>query len=160
VGEDWTVEYRATSSPYVSARAAAGHNLRVAGHIHDRQACIAALRRWLSRQAHEHLEPWLAQLASEGGFQYGRVFIKSQRTRWGSCSAEGSISLSLKLLFLPPELVRNVLLHELCHTQERNHSRRFWALLQRHDPEWKSRRKELRAAGSLVPAWLDERGKR
>lgn len=160
VGEEWTVEYRATNSAYVSARAGTGHALRLTGRIRDRQACIAALRRWLSRQAHEHLEPWLAQLASEGGFQYARVFIKSQRTRWGSCSAERSISLSLKLLFLPPELVRSVLLHELCHTVERNHSRRFWALLQRHDPEWKSRRKKLRGAASLVPAWLDERGKR
>jgi predicted metal-dependent hydrolase len=157
LGEEWTVEYHATTSPHVSARAGPGHRLLVAGRIGDRHACVAALRRWLSRKAHQHLEPWLAQLGVEGGFQYSRVLIKSQRTRWGSCTDRRTITLSLKLLFLPPELVRTVLLHELCHTVERNHSQRFWALLQRHDAEWQCRRKELRTAGSLVPAWLDER---
>jgi predicted metal-dependent hydrolase len=157
LGEEWTVEYHATTSPHVSARGASCCRLLVSGHVADRHACIAALRRWLSRKAHQHLEPWLAQLSVEGGFRYNHVLIKSQRTRWGSCTDRRTITLSLKLLFLPPELVRTVLLHELCHTVERNHSQRFWALLQRHDAEWRSRRKELRAAGSLVPAWLDER---
>jgi predicted metal-dependent hydrolase len=157
VGEKWTVEYHATTSAHVSARAGVGRRLLMTGHVASRQACIAALRRWLGRKAHQHLEPWLAQLAREGGFRYSRVLIKSQRTRWGSCSTRGTITLSLKLLFLPPDLVRSVLLHELCHTVERNHSPRFWALLQRHDPDWRTRRKELRAAGHLVPAWLDER---
>jgi predicted metal-dependent hydrolase len=157
VGEEWTVEYRATTSAHVSARAGPGHRLLVAGRVADRHGCVAALRRWLGRKAHQHLEPWLEQLGDEGGFQYNRVLIKSQRTRWGSCTARRTITLSLKLLFLPPELVRSVLLHELCHTVERNHSQRFWTLLQRHEPAWQIRRKELRAAGSLVPAWLDER---
>ena len=157
LGEEWTVEYRATASPHVSALARPGHKLLVLGHIADRQACFAALRRWLSRKAHQHLEPWLARLGREGGFQWSRVLIKSQRTRWGSCSTRHTITLSLKLLFLPPELVRYVLLHELCHTVQPNHSRRFWALLQRHDTAWSSRRKELRTSARLVPAWLDER---
>jgi predicted metal-dependent hydrolase len=157
VGEEWKVEYHVSTSAHVSARAGSGHRLWIVGHIADRHACIAALRRWLSRKAHQHLEPWLAQVAREGGFRYSRVLIKSQRTRWGSCSARRTITLSLKLLFLPPDLVRSVLLHELCHTVERNHSQQFWALLQRHDPDWRSRRKELRAAGSRVPTWLDER---
>ncbi len=157
VGEEWKVEYHRTQSPYVAARGGSRRKLLLAGHTADRQACIAALRRWLNRKAHQHLEPWLAQLAREGGFRYSRVLIKAPRTRWGSCSATGTITLSLKLLFLPRELVRGVLLHELCHTVERNHSPRFWALLQHHDPEWRSRRRELRAAGKLVPAWLDER---
>jgi predicted metal-dependent hydrolase len=157
LGEVWTVEYRATASPHVAVRANPGCRLLVAGHTADRRACTSALRRWLGRKAHQHLEPWLAELGCEGGFRYGRVLVKSQRTRWGSCSAHHTISLSLKLLFLPPELVRSVLLHELCHTVERNHSQRFWSLLECHEPAWRSRRKELRAAGRLVPAWLDER---
>jgi predicted metal-dependent hydrolase len=157
IGEVWRVEYHATSVGHVAARERAGHRLLLAGRIGDRQACIAALRRWLSRKAHEHLEPWLAQVGHEGGFKWRRVIIRAQRTRWASCSTSGSISLSVKLLFLPPELVRYVLLHELCHTVEPNHSPRFWALLQRHDPDCMLRRKEMRAAGRLAPAWLDER---
>jgi predicted metal-dependent hydrolase len=157
VGEVWTVEYGATASAHGAVRANAAYRLCVAGQTTDRRACVSALRRWLGRKAHQHLEPRLAELARAGGFRYNRVLIKSQRTLWGSCSAHGTISLSLKLLFLPPELVRTVLLHELCHTVERNHSQRFWALLQGHEPAWRSRRKELRAAGHLVPCWLDER---
>jgi len=156
-GEEWTVEYHATNSPRVTVRESAAHGLRLAGHTSDRHACIAALRCWLNRKAHQHLEPLLAQLAREGGFRYNRVFIKAQRTRWGSCSTRGNISLSLKLLFLPPELVRYVLWHELCHTVEKNHGRRFWALLQHHDPECQFRRKQMRTAGRMVPVWLDER---
>ncbi len=157
VGEEWTVEYRATTSPRVRALAKPGQRLVFSGHVADRGACIAALRRWLSRKAHQHLGPWLVRLAREGGFQYKRMLIKSQRTRWGSCSVRHTITLSLKLLFLPSDVVRYVLLHELCHTVQPNHSQGFWALLQRHEPAWPSRRKELRAAAHLVPAWLDER---
>jgi predicted metal-dependent hydrolase len=157
LGEQWRVEYRGTTTSRVSALEKAGQRLVLSGHIADRGACVAALRRWLSRKAHQHLEPWLVRLAREGGLQYKRMLIKSQRTRWGSCSVRHTITLSLKLLFLPPDVVRYVLLHELCHTVQPNHSQGFWALVQRHDPDWRSRRKELRASARLVPAWLDER---
>jgi len=157
LGQEWAVEYHATSAASVALRESAGRRLHVTGHVTDRHECIAALRRWLNRKAHEYLGLELARLAREGGFRYNRMLIKAQRTRWGSCSAAHNITLSLKLLFLPPELVWYVLLHELCHTVQPNHSPRFWALLQGHDPDWRSRRKELRTAGRLVPAWLDER---
>jgi predicted metal-dependent hydrolase len=63
--------------------------------------------------------------------------------------------LNARLLFLRPEVVDYVLLHELCHTVEMNHSPRFWTLLGYHDPECRVHRKLLRSAGESVPTWLD-----
>ena len=63
------------------------------------------------------------------GVTYGRITIRNQRTRWGSCSSKGHINLSLYLMILPLRLSDYVLLHELCHTQEMNHGPRFWTLM-------------------------------
>jgi len=71
----------------------------------------------------------LAKLAAQHGFQYAGVTVRNSRSRWGSCSAKKRINLSSSLMLLPDHLIDYVLLHELCHTVELNHSERFWALL-------------------------------
>ena len=68
-------------------------------------------------------------LASQHGFKYTGVTVRKTRTRWGSCSSKKQINLSISLMFLPEYLIDYVLLHELCHTVEMNHSKRFWALM-------------------------------
>jgi predicted metal-dependent hydrolase len=85
------------------------------------------------------------ELAKNYGFKYQTVRINKGKTRWGSCSSRGSINLSLYLMQLPPHLIEYVILHELCHTIEMNHSLRFWALLDRYTGgKAKDLRKELR----------------
>jgi predicted metal-dependent hydrolase len=74
----------------------------------------------------------LRQLAQRYGFSYNKVSIRNQRTRWGSCSAKGNISLNVKMVALPPELLDYVLLHELVHTRVHNHSRKFWKELDKY----------------------------
>jgi predicted metal-dependent hydrolase len=69
----------------------------------------------------------LNQLAGKYGFTYNRLFIRNQRTRWGTCSSRNNISLNINLLKLPQELQDYVMLHELAHTKHKNHSREFWA---------------------------------
>lgn len=69
----------------------------------------------------------LKWLASKYGFSYNRVFIRNQKTRWGSCSSKNNISLNMKLVRLPDELVDYVILHELAHTIKKDHSKAFWA---------------------------------
>ncbi len=69
----------------------------------------------------------LKWLASKYGFSYNRVFIRNQKTRWGSCSYKNNISLNMKLVRLPDELVDYVILHELAHTIRKDHSKAFWA---------------------------------
>ena len=71
----------------------------------------------------------LAWLAREHGFSFNKVMIKNLKSRWGSCSGRNNINLNLHLMRLPDELIDYVLLHELCHTVEKNHGKMFWALL-------------------------------
>jgi len=113
-----------------------------------------ALRRWLTERAHRVLPPLLAQCARELGFSYGRVLIRRQRTRWGSCSTRGTISLNCCLLFQRPPVVRYLMIHELAHTLHMNHSRRFWQRVARHCPEYRSLDRELLDGWRRVPAWV------
>ena len=163
VGEEWQVEYRsrtkrAASSPKAAAsvvRERSGERLVVTGDPDDFDSCRDALCRWLSRRARRALVPWLEELALKHRLAYGRISIRRQHSRWASCSQHNTISLNARLLFLSPDVVEHVLLHELCHTVEMNHSPRFWTLLGYHDPECRIHRRLLRVAWTDVPTWLD-----
>ena len=93
-------------------------------------------------RAKEMLPPRLEELAKEKGFTYNRCTVRNVHSRWGSCNAKGNISLCVSLILLPDELIDYVLLHELCHTVEMNHSERFWALMDKVTAP--ARAKELR----------------
>lgn len=112
------------------------------------------LKRWLARQARSHLIPWLQQTSEELELPYSGVTIRGQRTRWGSCSARGHINLNYALLFLQPDLVRYLFVHELCHTVHLNHSPRYWALVRSIEPHYRIYEQALREASNEVPAWL------
>ena len=156
-GETWQVEYRAgdPSTDGVRARGTGDSRLVLRGRVDDPEACREALNRWLSRRARVSLIPRLELLAGEHGLWFERASIRHQRSRWGSCSRRRTISLNARLLFFPPELVDYVLLHELCHTVELNHSLRFWRVLEEHCPGSAAFRRRLRSAASYIPDWLD-----
>lgn len=78
------------------------------------------------------------------GFHYNRVSIKNMSRNWGSCSKKRNLNFNYKLHFLPPELAEYVVVHELCHLGQLNHSKDFWALVAKTVPDHKNRRKELR----------------
>jgi len=82
-------------------------------------------------KAREKLKKRLHEMAEEYGFTYNRLFLRQQRTRWGSCSARNNINLNLKLARLPDKLLDYVILHELVHTRIKNHGAKFWAELER-----------------------------
>ena len=86
----------------------------------------------------------LHHLAQEHGFTCNNVSIREQRTRWGSCSHKNNISLNLKLVLLPKELIDYVILHELVHTRIHNHSKKFWTELDRYTGNGKDMTKRLR----------------
>jgi len=85
----------------------------------------------------------LHELAQRYGFNFSKASVRDQRTRWGSCSARGNISLNIKLVALPRELADYVLLHELVHTRVHNHSQRFWKELDKYVGDGKARAKKL-----------------
>lgn len=78
------------------------------------------------------------------GFQYNKINIKNQKTRWGSCSQKGNLNFNYKLLFLPDEMRDYVIVHEVCHLKELNHSSKFWDLVKVTFPDYLGIRKELR----------------
>jgi len=154
VGREWTVEYRATGASRVTAVERPDSRLVVTSATGDVEACRAALVRWLYRVAKAQLVVRVHEIAAEAGFTVGRIAIRSQSTRWASCSRQATISLNVRLLFVDHELVRHVMLHELCHTVRMDHSRKFWALFERYDPDWHEHRRRLRAEWKCVPGWL------
>ncbi len=97
------------------------------------------------KEARNILLKRLEEMAGEHGLTYNRVFIRNQRTRWGSCSAKNNINLNMKLIRIPVELRDYVLLHELVHTRIKNHRQDFWQEMERLLPEAKKLDKRLRA---------------
>ncbi|OGY32325.1 MAG: hypothetical protein A3C02_04255 [Candidatus Andersenbacteria bacterium RIFCSPHIGHO2_02_FULL_45_11] len=79
------------------------------------------------------------------GFAYKRISIRNQKTRWGSCSKQGNLSFHYKIAFLPENLADYIVVHELCHLKEMNHSKQFWDLVARALPDHKERRKQIRS---------------
>ena len=96
------------------------------------------------RAARELAARRLAHLNRAYRFSYRRIFIRNQRSRWGSCSERRNLSFNYKIILLPPALADYILVHELCHLEEFNHSPRFWALVERAIPDHRAHRLALR----------------
>lgn len=155
--EHWTVRYRESSGQSVQARNNGKGILTVSGPIENKEAVKRALKRWLARQTRSSLVPWLDELSAQADLPYAAVAVRGQKTRWASCSSKGNINLNYKLLFLPPEVVRYILNHELCHTLHPNHSRRFWSEVARLEPGYKHLNHFARKGMEEVPEWAKGR---
>lgn len=145
IGESWKIEYAAQENQPIRVRPSAEKTLLISGDLKDDVPIRQALATWIRKQANQKLIPWLEEVSRETGYSFSKATIRSQRSCWGSCSRKRAISLNYQLLFLKPELVRCVLVHELCHTLVMKHSPEFWELVRTHDPEFRAHRKALRA---------------
>ena len=114
---------------------------------------IKALQRWLNRRAEAALIPWLHHISDELELPFKRAVVRAQKTRWGSCSSSGTISLNRALLFMPPNTVRYLFIHELCHTKEMNHSARYWALVKSYAADYPQHEAVLNRGMSAMPRW-------
>jgi len=99
------------------------------------------------KEARKKIKARLKELARLNGFSYGRVSIRNQRTRWGSCSGKNDINLNMKLIALPQELFDYVIFHELVHTQIHNHSKHFWQELDKYVGNGKAKARTLTEYG-------------
>jgi len=126
----------------------------LSGQVGNEKLCVKALKRWLASVARIEFEPMLRTLSELTQTPYGKLQVRAQRTCWGSRSSTGTISLNLCLLFLEPELVRYLMIHELCHGRHMNHSRRFWRYVSKFEPDYRKLDRALTECWSEVPAWL------
>lgn len=120
-----------------------------------RSALVAALK----QRASERLAPRFSMLARRHGLVHGRLTWRNQKSRWGSCSANGNISLNVRLMFLPPDLVDYVFVHELAHLEHPDHSRRFWNAVEGMLPGAMRCRRQLRHVDGLLPEWIFRQGR-
>lgn len=96
--------------------------------------------------------PQLAEaVAARVGLTPSRILVRTQRSRWGSCSADGTVRLSWRLVMLEPELIEYVILHELVHLRHKNHQAEFWACVTKFEPQSQALRRRLREAGRSLP---------
>lgn len=115
---------------------------------------IRELRSWIRRRARLTLPPLLASVSAQTGLDYNRVSIRSQKSRWGSCSSQRNISLNDQLLFVSRETAEYLMIHELCHTRHLNHSPAYWQLVKSHCPEYRRHEKCLGQSRGMVPDWF------
>jgi predicted metal-dependent hydrolase len=106
-----------------------------------------SLERRLQRQAQFELPIRVSQLATAHGIRFDRVSIRNQRSRWGSCSSRGTISLNWRLIQVPPAVLDYLVLHELAHLKHMNHSERFWAYVESLCPDYAAAERWLKLEG-------------
>jgi predicted metal-dependent hydrolase len=152
IGQAWDVAYVEDSQAAVRCRVRES-TLEVSTCDAARRGAAAALRSWLLDEADYHLAPWLLRESQVVGRRPTGVQVRLQKTRWGSCSSSGTISLNATLLFLPAEVVRYLFVHELCHLIALNHSRKFWAAVERYEPGFAELDRRLTAAWAEIPLW-------
>jgi predicted metal-dependent hydrolase len=146
-GQDYTL--RLLPNPHLKAIKVfgpEGSTFKLGLPPHTPPAAIrTALQKWYTQAAQAYLPGQVGQIAGALGFEYERVSIRDQKARWGSCSIQGVISLNWRLMMARPAAQDYLIIHELCHLQEMNHSPRFWALVKQHCPDHKAQEKWLRA---------------
>lgn len=100
---------------------------------------------WLKHRAKIYLPGRAEYLAGQYGFSFKKLSLRNQKTRWGSCSASGNISLNYRLMRYRKELIDYVIIHELCHLRELNHSKKFWEIVESLVPDYQSLKRELKS---------------
>jgi len=108
----------------------------------------------LSDRAKRIIPGKVAKFASSMDISYGRITIRKQKSRWGSCSDAGNLNFNCLLMLCPEEVLDYVIIHELCHRKEMNHSPAFWQLVSQFDPEYLLHRRRLKEEGATLIARL------
>ncbi len=159
IGESSVVDYRhQTDAPrtLIDTTSSPG-KLIVFGNMERPGTVLRALQEHLKTIGKRHLPELLKAHAHKHGFTPGRITVRLQRTRWGSCSATGNISLNAKLLLLPAPLMHHVICHELAHLRFPNHSAAFWQTLEKIDPHTHRNHRWLREYARTLPPWVNYR---
>ena len=156
VGHSHTVRFMEAPSAALSTRT---QGLTITAYVpqtakssdpHVQLALRPHIEKAIQKEARAYLPRRLKYLAEQHGFAFARTRFGTQKGRWGSCSSSGTISLNVGLMLLTDELIDYVLIHELCHTKQMNHSALFWNLVENCLPDYKTRRAALKKIQPLL----------
>jgi len=151
--EIWKINYE-LSTTHSKIVELGPHEIMLQGNIHNHLQCKKVLITWIKKKSAVLLTDRLKMLSEITTISYKKLSIRQQKYRWGSCSSEQNINLNFKLIFLPQHLTDHVIIHELCHIKYLNHSRKFWSLVEKYDPNYNQHRKELKKTELFLPDWL------
>lgn len=110
----------------------------------------------LKKRAQEYIPKRVEYFANIMSVEYGRITIRNQKTRWGSCSSRGNLNFNCLLMLTPPEVIDYVVVHELCHRKEMNHSKAFWREVEKVMPDYKQSVLWLKNQGSMLMSRIRE----
>lgn len=162
LGEEYTLEVRKSDARagrvgfideklvvFVSEAEFALQESGMDGEVQYQQAVKRYLSRFYEKEAHVFIPKRVRHYSHLLGESFGRIAIKDQKSRWGSCSSARNLNFNKRLMMAPIEVLDYVVVHELCHLKQMNHSEKFWSEVEKILPDYKERKK-----------WLDENGKR
>lgn len=153
IAEQWRVEYLAGSRTGIIP---ADRLIRLP-ETESAMAVAQHLQTWLKQRARQTLVPRVDELATRFGMRFEQVSIRNQRSRWGSCSATGRLSLNARLLFCTPQACDYVLIHELVHVEHPNHSPHFWRRVEQLCPHYRDSMASLKTVWQQLPDWVRAR---
>ena len=116
-------------------------------------AVIRKVQLWLKQNAKEIIEERVAYFSGRLQLSYAKISVMNNKTRWGTCSKKGEITLNWRTVMLAPHLLDYIVVHEFCHLLEFNHSRAFWGLVESILPNWRELRKQLKRVNWLLELW-------
>lgn len=151
LNETVRVHYALADAPRISER---GGLLTVSGPALDPLHCWPLLQKWLKRKGRNHLVPLAHETGAAIGLPPKRVAVRLQKTRWGSCSANGTISLNAAVLLRPPAEMHYVIVHELCHLRHMDHSRNYWRLVKSFTSDYRKIERVMDDAWQTTPRWV------
>jgi len=120
----------------------------------NQQQQIKVLKKWMRKKAQKLFDLKLKEWSKNTQLHYSKLSVRSQKSRWGSCSSTGTISLNDQLLFMPLSVLDYIIVHELCHTLHPNHSSRYWSLVNTHYPNFKHEELLLAQYAKKIPRWF------
>lgn len=153
IGHKWNIRYNKNTGGSLSLVEGPAGTLNVFGEIDSTNALDNLLNSWVREKAKKILSAGIRCLEAELGVKCNRVSIRRQKTKWGSCSGKRNINLNQNILFLEPDMARSVLIHELCHLKELNHSPAFWELVEQDVPNFQAIRLRFQKTAKMVPSW-------
>lgn len=150
--QSWRVSYVASPGKLIIIEHPS-KQLVIYGKHYSKKSALHLITRWVKLKAHDFLVAQLKKINRRVKAKYKKIIVRTQELQWGSYSSAKTISMNYKLIFLPPTLVRHLIIHELCHTIHLHHSETFWQEVARYDKNWKRNKIALNEADVYIPKW-------